>query len=446
MAEKPYRRSTCEGECAGGECVKLRFLQTSDFHLGGGVLPSGHGFQHETVRLRQREEREALERIVEIAQRESVDCILIPGDLWDHEAVSFAVAKRIMDLFSALSPLPVLVVPGNHDFMGVDSPYHPHIAQQHGYAWPDNVHIIRETKWRSIQLPELPGVQFIGRATGSNVKTDERYLREPMPLDEESLHVLLFHGSQLEGGGRSVPSGQKVTAPFDTKEVIESGIDWGAFGHYHHQQVLRSPDERLVGGYAGVPFTRNFRDSNEKGVIVAELEKGGVHEGSYQFIRTDFRRYIRVEVNLSGASDEPEAQSRMASAAKTTRCTEQDLLQIRATGRFGAGSFWKPEWTGDPIAFDVAIDTSRLQSGFSIENALREAPEGSALGEFLTRMKARIDEARQNEQTVKAERMQLAAQFGYDAFMGEAPRLKAEGIDLVAEVTEIHPADEEYGD
>jgi exonuclease SbcD len=85
----------------------MRLLHTADWHVG------------RTVRGRSRaaEFAEVLAEVVGIAREESVDAVLVAGDLYDHRAPPPEADELIFDTLIHLyeARIPVVAIPGNHD-------------------------------------------------------------------------------------------------------------------------------------------------------------------------------------------------------------------------------------------------------------------------------------------------------------------------------------------
>jgi DNA repair protein SbcD/Mre11 len=85
----------------------MRLLHTADWHVG------------RTIRGRSRVEEftEVLAEVVGIAREESVDAVLVAGDLYDHRAPSPEADALIFDTLVRLyeAGIPVVAIPGNHD-------------------------------------------------------------------------------------------------------------------------------------------------------------------------------------------------------------------------------------------------------------------------------------------------------------------------------------------
>jgi DNA repair protein SbcD/Mre11 len=85
----------------------MRFLHTSDWHLGKNLRGRGRAEEHEA----------ALSEILDIARDERIDCVLITGDIFDStspppdaERLAFNFFSRLRDLGST-----AVVIAGNHD-------------------------------------------------------------------------------------------------------------------------------------------------------------------------------------------------------------------------------------------------------------------------------------------------------------------------------------------
>src|SRR5690606_36562965 len=92
-------------ERRGGASVKL--LHTADWHVGKAIQGRSRAAEHQAV----------LAEIAEVAERESVDLVVVAGDLFDTASPSpeaeRIVYRALLDL--AAGGRPVVVVAGNHE-------------------------------------------------------------------------------------------------------------------------------------------------------------------------------------------------------------------------------------------------------------------------------------------------------------------------------------------
>jgi DNA repair exonuclease SbcCD nuclease subunit len=88
----------------------VTFLHLADVHLGLRVTRFDRAICDKL-----REARfQALDNALQAAQREGVDFVCLAGDLFDDNSVSLIEAERAFSLLQG-KPMPVLVLPGNHD-------------------------------------------------------------------------------------------------------------------------------------------------------------------------------------------------------------------------------------------------------------------------------------------------------------------------------------------
>ncbi len=391
------------------------------------MLPMGHGFGQDIERQRLEDEHRIFEDIIGIARSKEVDLILVPGDLWDEEAVPFGHVRRIMELCGSLAPIPIAVVPGNHDFLGQDSPYREKVAARHAAIWPDNVHIVRNTEFESFSIPSLPDVSFTAMATGENVRIEERLLETAPPKTSGKINILLFHGSHIDANIASIHGSGKMTAPFSDEELINADFEYAALGHYHAESTIVDDSGNIRGAYAGAPIAREFRDGEHKGVLIFGIDSNGVDQQTFEFIRTDRSRYLTVPVDLTGVRGEEEAIGKILTEIEQAGSTEHDLVRVRLQGAFGRGRYWKPQFDHERLATAVDLNSSGLRADFDLEKAIDTAPSGSVQAEFLMRMKTMydtLDEASPDERKRRKQIIETAVQIGNDAFSGIVPSLR----------------------
>src|SRR5262245_57069667 len=88
----------------------VSFLHAADLHLGLRVTR----FDPKTVHKVREARFAALDAVVGLAKRERPDFLLVAGDLFYDHAVDADVARRCFLLLED-APMPVYVLPGNHD-------------------------------------------------------------------------------------------------------------------------------------------------------------------------------------------------------------------------------------------------------------------------------------------------------------------------------------------
>ncbi|MXW02105.1 MAG: exonuclease SbcCD subunit D [Holophagales bacterium] len=264
----------------------MKLLHTSDWHVGKTLAR----------RSRLDEARDVLSEIVEIAERESVDAVLVCGDVFDHTAPSAAAEKIVYDTLVAmeLREIPVLLLPGNHDYARRWNALEPLLERFMVRVVPEVrrpesggiVRIAARDNSTELEVAVLPWVserQFVGarELMGLPGEPFQSYAEEMTllieklcePLDASTCTVFAGHlfvsGSRPGEGQRGLTIGQLYAiAPQALPEV-----QYAALGHVHRPQ--RVPSSSCPAYYSGSPLQLDFGDvEQQKSINIVELEPG----------------------------------------------------------------------------------------------------------------------------------------------------------------------------
>lgn len=187
-----------------GGRMPRRILHTSDLHLTS--------YGDTACRI--------LEALVKLANRTKVDLFVIVGDLFDHNRVDDDVVSFAVEQLRCL-PIPVVILPGNHDCLIPNSVYHREAL------WKDatNIRILREPQGETLDLPEL-GVSLWGKSHDSYESDVRPMVGVPQPEEDGQWHIVLAHGCYTEEEPAPIPS-YRITED----EIVNSGWDYIALGH-----------------------------------------------------------------------------------------------------------------------------------------------------------------------------------------------------------------------
>ena len=117
-----------------------RLLHTADWQIG---KPYRWIEEPERRSRLQRARVEAVERILETADAQNVDVVLVAGDLFDSNTIDTALAMEVLELIGTLS-IPVVVIPGNHDHGGAGGIWRRGDVQQELRQRATNLHLLLE--------------------------------------------------------------------------------------------------------------------------------------------------------------------------------------------------------------------------------------------------------------------------------------------------------------
>ena len=126
----------------------LRILHIADAHLDTPFYG-----REEWLRRKLREAcRQAFRSAVEVAIERKVHAVLIAGDLFDNDILSFTTERFIVQAMAKLKEAGVVVfyATGNHD------PGRKNYRVQQ-IAWPDNVHLFTSNQPETVEVNDRNG-------------------------------------------------------------------------------------------------------------------------------------------------------------------------------------------------------------------------------------------------------------------------------------------------
>lgn len=246
----------------------------------------------EVARRRRQALRDTLDAIVDLAAGIEADALCCGGDLYEHDRVAPDTAAVIRDAFARLAPMPVLVAPGNHDWLGPQSIY----ART---KWSPNVHIFTDDRLQRYEL--TPGLAVWGAAHRRPAGTPGFLDRFEIDGVRDDVHLALFHGT-LRSGLPFEEDGKQPHAPFDAEQVPAAGLHHALVGHFH------TPADGEWHTYPGNPDPLTFGETGERGAVVLEVqESGAVSRTRCVVARTNVSDVV---VDVTGCSSRQEVRIR----------------------------------------------------------------------------------------------------------------------------------------
>lgn len=273
----------------------MKILHSADWHLDSPL----QGKTAEQTALLRHALLQIPGKIADLCRAEKCDMMLLAGDLFDGP---FSL-DGYQALYQALAEVavPVFITPGNHDFLGTDSPW---LTK----SWPENVHIFTKPEIESVFLPELNcrvyGAGFTsmdcpGLLAGFEVQEDVAY------------HIGILHGDPTQVSSPYCP----ITRP----QVKASGLAYLALGHIHKGGSFTAG--ATLCAWPGCPMGRGYDEQGEKGVLIVTVED----TASARFVVLDTPRFFDLETE---ALEDP-ADSL---ASLLPALGSQDFYRITLTG------------------------------------------------------------------------------------------------------------------
>ena len=320
--------------------MSVRFLHTADLHLGKTYRGSpGEAERYRDFFL-------VLEEIVAAAIAETVDFVLIAGDLFHTGQI---LPRTFADTIEALRPLreadiPCIAVEGNHDWihrrerlswmealsqMGYLHLLRPEREEDGGYRFAPFDAQSGTGGHLALKGVNLYGVGYLGAQAGAHVEricqavTTERNLL--------LFHVGIWSYTPVEIGKMQ----PEEAAPLATR------FDYVALGHGHKPYIIETADGRPYAFNPGAPECVNLGEEGyAKGFYRVTWEKDGSLQWQTQPTRP--RPVHSFTLSLDGAAESAGALElfRRQLAEKLSRDVERaPLLDLKLTGKVGFHPF-----------------------------------------------------------------------------------------------------------
>ena len=259
----------------------MKLLHFADLHLDAPFAWASP----EAARLRRRNRRQALTRILQLATDERCDAILAAGDLFELDRVRPDTLEFLRSALADVA-LPIYVAPGNHDWLSPRSPYLT-------VRWPPNVHIFTDDRLEPVTLRD--GLTLWGAAHRAPANTANFF--SGFRPDRGGIHVALAHASERTALPRQ-EAGKQPHAPFEAGDLEEAGLSHAFLGHYH------VPRDAKRHTYPGNPDPLEFGEEGERGAVLATLSVDGVVDPERRSVAVSEVHDLTVDLRGSAHAEE----------------------------------------------------------------------------------------------------------------------------------------------
>ena len=247
----------------------MKFIHIADIHLGA-TPDSNMPWSSD----REKELWRSFEHIIDRCNEEKVDLLLIAGDLF-HRQPLLRELKEVNYLFTKLEYSKVILMAGNHDFIGARSFYRD-------FEWNDKVHMFLSDCIENVVLADIH-TQIYGLSYCTRDITAALY--DTVNSEENDYYnILLAHG------------GDERNIPINRRKLKDSGFDYIALGHIHKPEMING---RMAYSGSLEPLDKN--EIGEHGYILGEISRDaeGNHVTSVAFIPSSLRQYKRVVLTVN---------------------------------------------------------------------------------------------------------------------------------------------------
>lgn len=260
----------------------MKFFHLSDLHIGKQL----HHYNMIP------EQRDILQKIVELTKREQPDAVLIAGDIYDTPVPS-AEAVSVFDEFltrlNSIEPeVTVCVIAGNHDSAKrID--FAGDILAKHRVMIAGMPPVTAEEKLKKVSMQDaygevciylLPFVKpsYVRNLTEEEVPTYDaavKLLLEREEIDTDKRNIIVSHQFYTAGGKEPMTSDSEIRMVGGIENVDAAALekfDYAALGHIHKSQKIGQEWYR----YCGTPLQYSVSEAGDaKTVTMVELGAKG---------------------------------------------------------------------------------------------------------------------------------------------------------------------------
>jgi len=263
--------------------MSFRFLQTSDWQLGmtRHFLSEGAQERYSQARF------DAIRALGQIAAEEHCQFVLVCGDAFESNQVDRKTVARALEALKDV-PVPVYLLPGNHDPLNAASVYRSSIFIERK---PDHVLVIENANAiRVADGIEIVGAPWISKRPAAS-PIDEAL--NALPPADAVIRICAGHGAvDLLTPDSDAPGIIEVAAI--ERAINESKIHFVALGDRH--SVTRvGTSERIW--YSGTPESTDFAETNSGFALIVDVGDEQVAVGEVKVGQWRFIERSRVDLN-----------------------------------------------------------------------------------------------------------------------------------------------------
>jgi DNA repair exonuclease SbcCD nuclease subunit len=306
--------------------MSVTFIHTADWQLGKPFAT----VEDDARRARLQEERfRTLERIGQLARESGAAFVLVAGDLFDSPTPTKAVVSRACSLIGAMK-LPVLVIPGNHDYGGPGSLWEQPYFLSEQSALAPNLTVLRTAEPLELDGAVLLPCPLLRRHESSDPTAWVRGYFDSGADPGAKPRIVLAHGSVQEFtsiGDDDADSGYPNLIDLARLEALP--VDYVALGDWHGRKSVGART-----WYSGTHEADRFPrgEGHEQGfVLKVTIQRGS--SPAVESIRIGAMAWFDESVSLTGDDVVARLDARLAEIAGSS--PDRTLVRLILSGSLG---------------------------------------------------------------------------------------------------------------
>jgi len=285
----------------------LKIIHCADIHLDSAMTTK---FGRDKSVVRRQEVMSAFIDMVQYADENGVEAIIIAGDLFDSCRIRRAVAENVFNIILKYKNIDFYYLQGNHERDGFIS-FMRNV--------PDNLLLFNE-EWVSY----IANDKRRGNIVVSGINTDfletknytvrniEKVLDE-IDMEEDDFNIVVLHGE------------------FNMRKLSCRNINYLALGHIHDYRDGRI-DARGIWCYPGALTGRGFDECGKHGFVLLDIDEDtGIL--TRKFVEIAGRATVKVIVDITGCKTDADIVDAVNDRLYAEKVKEDSVVRIILCGK-----------------------------------------------------------------------------------------------------------------
>ena len=277
----------------------MKIIHCSDLHLDSKMETN---LNKEQAKERKDEILITFENMIEFANQNKVEIIIIAGDLFDKKNISNKSKNIVKNAIISNPQIDFIYLKGNHDEKGF-------LENQ---ELPKNLKTFND-KWTSYKYDDVT-------ITGIELNSQNSYIYNSLLLEKSHTNIVVMHGQESQN---DIKDKAEI---INIKELKNKNIDYLALGHIHSYKKEKL-DNRGIYCYSGCLEGRGFDECGKKGFVLLDIKNGEIKT---DFINIAKRTILEIKVDIANCSKINEIETRIKE--QISNIEKQNLVKIVLIG------------------------------------------------------------------------------------------------------------------
>lgn len=248
----------------------MKIIHTADLHLGRSFETNDIEFN----KIRRLDLFSTFENLLKYARDNKIYHILISGDFYELDKITFKEIKLIVEIINRYSSINIYIIAGNHDPKDKNSWYER-------IEWPKTVMIFG---FDTEEYAEIENVRLYGLSWEATTWIHDKKIE--FDLDKNYVNILMLHGDTI--------GNESEYFDIDRKYYLEQGFNYLALGHIH------KPELNTNYAYPGSLEPMKFANNTNHGFVILDVDN---HVLINTFCPFSQSNYKTIDYNINSKED-----------------------------------------------------------------------------------------------------------------------------------------------